>query len=90
MEDPLLEQLVADAESILSELGVTNDQAADRAMGADSLDLEADREEHLRAALIAELDRRHGPTSADPESSAWVAEEWADRGDAGVDDLRDR
>lgn len=90
MEDPLLQQLVADAESILSEFGVSNSEAAARALGADSLDLEAEREEDLRLALIAELDRRHGQSPPDPETAVWAAEEWSDRGDASSDESRDR
>lgn len=80
MDDPLLEQLLADAESLLSEFGLSNAQAADRALGADSLDLEVDREDRLRAALITELDRRHGGDRGDPDAVTWAAEEWSDRG----------
>ena len=87
MEDPLLEQLLADAESMLSELGLSNSQAVDRAL-ADSLDLETAREDRLRAALIAELDRRHGRESDDPDAATWAAEEWADRGNIESDEHR--
>lgn len=90
MRDPLLEQLLAEAETIVNRFGVTNAEAADRAIGEDSLDLEADRDQQLRAALIAELDRRHGPLSADPEDVDRAAEEWAERGEIAVDDPNDR
>lgn len=87
MDDPLLEQLLADAESYLGELGVSNAEAAEMALGTAATDLESEREDDLRLALVSELDRRHGPMAADAESSGRAAEEWPDRGALSDDEF---
>lgn len=89
MQDPAFDELLADAESVLSEFGMSNTQAVDRVLGEEGIDLETDREHLLRVALIEELDRRYGSTPADTEELSRAEEEWSDRGDTAGEDRAD-
>lgn len=84
MDDPLLDELLAEAESLLAESELTVRQATELVLSEDR-DLESEREDRLRQALISELDRRRVTAARDLEESAWAEEEWSDRGDLPED-----